>query len=136
MIDADGSESAQPPQHPCFKHQTLSDLLDAKTVTWRYCTPSAGSVWTAPDAIQHICKPDTVHGQLTCTGPDWSASVVIPQTQVLTDIAKGNLAQVSWVMPDGAYSDHTLSNDGSDRPDVVVDAINQVVRSARNKAPL
>jgi hypothetical protein len=62
---------------------------------------------------------------------------VIPQTQVLTDIAKGNLAQVSCVIPDGAYSDHTLSNDGgSDRPDVVVDAINQVVRSARNKAPL
>ena len=113
MINAAGSESAQPPQYPCFEHQTLSDLLDAKTVTWRYYTPSAGSIWTAPDAIQHICRPQTVSGTLTCTGPDWSGSVVIPESQVLNDIANGQLAQVSWVIPGGAASDHALSNNGS-----------------------
>jgi phospholipase C len=113
VIDAAGSESAQPPQYPCFEHQTLSDLLDAKSVTWRYYAPSAGSIWTAPDAIQHICQPQTVSGTLTCTGPAWSGSVVIPESQVLTDIANGQLAQVSWVIPDGAASDHALSNNGS-----------------------
>ena len=47
MIDAAGSESAQPAQYPCFEHETLSDLLNAKAVTWRSYTPSAGSRWTA-----------------------------------------------------------------------------------------
>jgi phospholipase C len=125
MINAAGSESAQPGQYPCFEHQTLSDLLDAKAVTWRYYAPSAGSIWTAPDAIQHICQPQTVSGALTCTGPDWSGSVVIPQTQVLSDIANGKLAQVSWVIPDGAASDHALSNDGSG-PSWVASIVNAI----------
>jgi phospholipase C len=110
MINAAGSESAQPPQYPCFEHQTLSDLLDAKTISWRYYAPSPNSIWTAPNAIQHICRPATVSGTLICTGPDWSGSVVIPQTQVLKDIANNQLTQVSWVIPDGAASDHAGSN--------------------------
>jgi len=125
MIDAAGSESAQPAQYPCFEHETLSDLLNAKALTWHYYTPSAGSIWTAPDAIQHICKPQSVSGTLTCTGPDWTGNVVIPQTQVLTDIAKGQLAQVSWVIPDGAASDHALSNDGSG-PSWVASIVNAI----------
>ena len=128
MIDAAGSESAQPAQYPCFEHETLSDLLNAKAVTWRYYTPSAGSLWTAPDAIQHICKPQTVSGTLTCTGPDWTGNVVIPQTQVLTDIAKGQLAQVSWVIPDGTASDHAFSNDGSG-PSWVASIVNAIGNS-------
>jgi len=128
MIDSAGSESAQPGQYPCFEHETLSDLLDAKAVTWRYYAPSAGSIWTAPDAIQHICRPQTVSGTLTCTGPDWSGSVLIPQTQVLTDVANGQLAQVSWVIPDGAASDHSLSNDGSG-PSWVASIVNAIGNS-------
>ena len=113
MINAAGSESAQPGQYPCFEHQTLSDLLDAKGLTWRYYAPSAGSIWTAPDAIQHVCQPQTVNNTLTCTGPEWTGGVVIPEWQILEDISKGQLAQVSWVIPDGAHSDHPLTNDGS-----------------------
>ena len=128
MIDAAGSESAQPGRYPCFEHETLSDLLDAKAVTWRYYAPSAGSIWTAPDAIQHICKPQTVSGTLTCIGHDWSGSVLIPQTQVLTDIANGQLAQVSWVIPDGAASDHALTNDGSG-PSWVASIVNAIGNS-------
>jgi phospholipase C len=106
----------------------LSDLLDAKTVTWRYYTPSAGSIWTAPDAIQHICRPQTVSGTLTCTGPDWSGSVIIPESQVLNDIANGQLAQVSWVIPGGAASDHALSNNGSG-PSWVAAIVNSIGNS-------
>jgi len=128
MINAAGSETAQPPEYPCFEHQTLSDLLDAKGVTWRYYTPSAGSIWTAPDAIQHVCQPQTISGVLTCTGPDWTGSVVIPEWQVLEDIGNGQLAQVSWVIPDGFHSDHALINDGSG-PSWVASIVNAIGNS-------
>jgi len=110
MIDSYGEESLS--QYPCFEHPTLSDLLDAKGVSWRYYTPSAGSIWTGPDAIQHICQAQTQNGHLVCTGTAWG-NVVIPQSRILTDIASSQLASVSWVMPDGRASDHPLSNTGS-----------------------
>src|SRR5215472_7815231 len=113
LIDPFGSESSHAPIYPCFEHPTLSDELDVAGVTWRYYAPSAGSIWTAPDAIEHICKQQTVNGVLTCTGPDWTGNVVIPQTQVLVDIANRQLAQVTWVIPDGQESDHARGNDGS-----------------------
>jgi phospholipase C len=111
MIDPSGSESST--QYPCFDHPTLTDFLDVAGVSWRYYTPSAGSIWTGPDAISHICQAQTVSGVLTCTGPDWTNNVIIPEWQILGDIPSGNLAQVSWVIPDGTHSDHPSSNDGS-----------------------
>jgi phospholipase C len=129
MIDALGSETAQPAQYPCFDHPTVTDLLGAQNVTWRYYAPSAGSIWTAPDAIEHICGPQTVGGVLTCTGAEWTANVVIPQTQVLTDIMTGHLAQVSWVIPDGKSSDHAQVNDGSG-PSWVASIVNAIGASS------
>jgi phospholipase C len=129
MINASGSESAQPPEYPCFEHPTVTDLLGEDNVSWRYYAPSAGSIWTAPDAIHHICGPQTVGGTLTCTGAEWTASVVIPQTQVLTDIKNGQLAQVTWVIPDGQESDHAESNDGSG-PSWVASIVNAIGNSA------
>jgi phospholipase C len=129
MIDAAGSESAQPAQYPCFEHPTVTDLLGGESVSWRYYAPSAGSIWTGPDAIRHICVPQTVNGTLTCTGAEWTANVAIPQTQVLTDITSGHLAQVSWVIPDGKSSDHALSNDGSG-PAWVAAIVNAIGNSA------
>jgi phospholipase C len=129
MIDAAGSETAQPAQYPCFEHPTVTDLLGAQKVSWRYYAPSAGSIWTGPDAIRHICGPQTINGKLTCTGAEWTANVAIPQTQVLSDIANGQLAQVSWVIPDGKSSDHALSNDGSG-PSWVASIVNAIGNSA------
>jgi phospholipase C len=129
MIDASGSEAAQPAQYPCFEHPTVTDLLGAQNLSWRYYAPSAGSIWTAPDAINHICGPQTVGGTLTCTGAEWTANVVIPQSQVLTDIANGQLAQVSWVIPDGLNSDHSYINDGSG-PSWVASIVNAIGNSA------
>jgi phospholipase C len=125
MINADGSESAQPPEYPCFEHPTLTDLLQDNGVSWRYYTPSAGSIWTAPNAIEHICQQKTVNGVLTCTGSDWTNNVAIPQTRVLTDIASAQLAQVTWVIPSGAESDHALTNDGSG-PSWVASIVNAI----------
>ena len=128
MINASGSEAAQPAEYPCFDHPTLTDNLDAKGISWRYYAPSAGSIWTGPDAISHICQEQPVNGVMTCTGPDWVKNVIIPQSQVLVDIANQNLAQVVWVIPTGANSDHAASNDGSG-PSWVASIVNSIGNS-------
>jgi len=95
--------------YPCFEHSTMADLL-AGGITWRYYTPSAGSIWTAPNAIQHICQSTGPGGK--CVGPDWSDNVDLKPADVLNDIAACNLRSISWVIPTGANSDHARSNDG------------------------
>jgi phospholipase C len=92
LIDPNGQEGS--PMYPCFEHQTLVDLLDQQSVSWRYYTPSAGYMWTAPNAIQHLRF-----------GSDWT-NVIIPSSQILTDISNGQLPSVSWVIPPGQSSDH------------------------------
>lgn len=111
MIDAQGSEDV-PEEYPCFEHPTLTDLLQTDGHTWRYYTPSAGTIWTGPVAINHMCQEQTINSVRTCTGPDWS-NVIIPQTRFLSDIANGELADVTWIIPDGADSDHAASNNGT-----------------------
>jgi phospholipase C len=97
--------------YPCFEHETLSDLLDAGGISWKYYTPGANSIWTAPNAIDHICEPDQPTGG-ECEGPEWMSNVVLNPKQVLTDIASCELEGVSWVIPSGPNSDHAKSNDG------------------------
>jgi phospholipase C len=126
LIDPSGAESMH--QYPCYDHPTLTDLLDNKSISWRYYAPSAGSIWTGPDAIQHMCMPQTQNGQFVCTGAAWN-NVIIPQTQVLTDIANNQLAAVSWVIPDGRASDHANDNDGSG-PSWVASIVNAIGQSS------
>ena len=97
---------------PCYDHPTLTDLLNNAGLSWRYYTPGSGSLWTAPNAIQHMCVPNQPAGG-TCTGSDWTNNVVLNQAQVLTDIAAGQLPVVTWVIPDGLSSDHAKDNDGT-----------------------
>jgi phospholipase C len=125
LIDASGNESST--MYPCLDHPTLTDELNNKGISWRYYTPSAGSLWTGPNAIQHMCGPNVPPPNATsCVGSDWTNSVVIPETQVLTDITSGNLAQVSWVIPTGTNSDHagnTLTTGGPSWVASIVNAI-------------
>ena len=128
MINPAGNESSS--MYPCFEHQTLTDLLEAANITWRYYAPTAGSIWTAPNAIQHMCGPNVAPPNATeCTGSDWTNNVVISTTQnpaqVLTDIANGRLASVSWVIPSGLASDHARSNDGGG-PSWVASVVNAI----------
>jgi phospholipase C len=125
LIDPSGKESST--VYPCFEHPTLSDLLSSSNISWRYYTPSAGSIWTAPNAIQHICVPDLAHN--VCTGGSWANNVILHQTQVLTDIADGQLPAVSWVIPSGQTSDHPRSNDGSG-PSWVASVVNAIGNSS------
>jgi phospholipase C len=85
---------------------TLGDLADAAGVSWRYYTPAItqpNAIWDAYDVIKGIRY-----------GPDWTADVISPESQILTDIAAGNLADITWVVPTGLNSDHggELSNTG------------------------
>jgi phospholipase C len=112
-----------PPGFPCYEHPTLSDLLGSANpqITWRYYARTATDLWTAPDAIDHICLPTGVGG--SCAGLAFTGespappNVLLPSynkaTQtgdaapVLTDIESCTLQQVSWVIPDGNWSDHS-----------------------------
>ena len=102
LINPQGVEFTQ--IFPCFEHQTLADLLDARGVSWRYygCggdawpDPQASGIWMAPNAIAHIC---VAVGQ-KCTGKEWTANVELTPSAVLSDISTNcKLRGVSWVIP-------------------------------------
>ena len=67
------------------------------------------------------------NGQLVCAGSPWQ-NVIIPEKRVLTDIANNQLAQVTWIIPDGAASDHAQINDGSG-PSWVASIVNAIGNS-------
>ncbi|HXM22649.1 MAG TPA: alkaline phosphatase family protein [Terriglobales bacterium] len=116
--------------YPCIDHPTLTDLLNANKISWRYYAPLAGSIWTAPNAIQHMCGPNApIPNATECTGSDWTNNVVLQYTRVLTDIANGQLASVSWVIPTGAVSDHAGVTDGSG-PSWVASVVNAIGNSS------
>jgi len=115
--------------YPCFEHPTLTDLLDAAQISWKYYTPSAGSIWTGPDAIQHMCGPNAPPPNATaCTAPEWTNHVVLEgqQNQILNDIAAGQLPTVSWVIPNGNASDHPGGGYQGNGPSWVASIVNAI----------
>jgi phospholipase C len=126
LIDPSGNESCS--MYPCFEHPTLSDELDAKAVSWHYYTPTANSGWTGPSAIRHICQAQTQNGQLVCTGNAWS-NVIIPQKQILADIADNHLPAMSWVIPAGQNSDHAGGTGNTGGPSWVASIVNAIGNS-------
>ena len=88
--------------YPCLEFQTLGDFPQA--FSWKYYTPSAGFIWTAPTAIQHICQSSGYNGQ--CLGAQWINNVDLHPSDVFTDIQQCNLRGVSWVIPSAENSDH------------------------------
>lgn len=126
--------------YPCYNHNTMVDVLNRPTIpiTWRYYAPgvdppSDGSLWNAPNAIFSLCVPSgkTTHGSSTCTGTDYNNNV-FNNLQLFTDLGANpnspqcTLPQVSWVIPDGAWSDHpgTVGSDGG--PSWVAAIVNAV----------
>jgi phospholipase C len=116
----------------CFDHPTLTDVLDADGLSWKYYASTEGYIWTAPDAIKHMCQPAGTVNNLTCSGPDWTGTypkVVIEGSgaQIITDISNQQLASVSWVTPNGAASDHpgTGVDTGPSWVSAIVNAVGQ-----------
>ena len=101
---------------PCYHHNSLPTLLDSASITWKYYAPN-NSIWTAPNSVEDIClpSPSPRGNSEICTGPDWINDVepyIGNEQQILTDLGanpddqKCSLAQVTWVIPDGNWSDH------------------------------
>lgn len=99
----------------CVTHNNMANtVLDPNSISWKYYAPAAGSIWSAPDAIRDICDPQpNGSGGLECAGTEWAADVDVLNhgTDILGDIKNCKLSKVSWVIPDGAWSDHPSSND-------------------------
>jgi len=104
--------------YPCFDRISLMDLIAAKHLSWRYYQAYLGpGIWNGPDAIERI-RDD----------PAQYANVIAPPAQVLTDVAHGKLASVTWVTPTPFASDHSAVTDGSG-PSWVAAVVNAVGKS-------
>jgi phospholipase C len=97
-----------PSQPACFDYKTLGDELDDAHLTWRFYTskfgsPSsdAGSYWSGYQAVKHIYE-----------GPDWKKDVITPQTQFISDVGNGTLANFTWITPTCVNSDHVNCGGG------------------------
>ena len=124
LISPPGVENSS--MYPCFEHNTIPDILPTN-VTWKYYTPGAGSIWTAPNSIYHICQP-TAPTDGTCVGPVWKSNVSLNPTFALKDIAKCALPNLSWIIPTGQNSDHAGFNTGGG-PAWVTSIINAIGQS-------
>jgi phospholipase C len=131
LIDSTGTESPTNKIFPCFEHETIPDILPS-TVSWRYYSPGAGSIWTAPDAIRHICQPNS--GK--CEGTEWLDHVDFTNpADFLTDVSSPacNFRQVNWIIPTAANSDHAKSNNGGG-PSWVASLVNAIGNSTCKNA--
>ena len=108
VIDPQGAEAQFPPVKPCFDRPTMADLLDHAGLSWKYYMDTIidNTIWNAPAGIKALCDAKTRNGVPACTNPEYLSNVVPTPSQVLTDIAACNLADVSWIIPDGQNSDH------------------------------
>jgi phospholipase C len=111
---------------PCFtQYRTIADSLDAGGVSWQYYTPTTSSpLCPGCQSGDYIWSPFSSIRSIRF-GPDWS-NVISPQTNVLNVAAKGQLKAVTWVVPDGTYSDHSgpyVTNEGPSWVSAVVNAV-------------
>lgn len=88
-----------PKERACFNYTTIADLLEAKGLTWKSYGQQAdhkgGGNWSPFQAIEHIWH-----------SPNAMTNVIWPETKILQDVPAGKLANVTWVTPDFANSDH------------------------------
>jgi phospholipase C len=116
LIDQYGNENQA--GYPCFYRNSLIALIMARSLTWHYYQAGKGpGLWHGPDAILPIFN-----------SPRFATDVVSPPARVLTDIKNGNLANVVWVTPTAAASDHAGSTDGSG-PSWVASIVNTIGKS-------
>ena len=109
---------------PCLQYATMRDLLDTAGVSWRYYAPKPccdvnGRLFSAFDAIEAVRR-----------GTEWTdGHISKPQTNIFGDLSGGNLQSVSWVVPDGADSDHP-GEGADDGPQWIASIVNAVGESA------
>jgi phospholipase C len=116
-----GSRGYGPSESPCFDSPTIGSELDAKNLTWRYYAAASSDpqsyVWSAYQAISSVYN-----------GPEWTTNVISPPQQFLSDVAAGTLANVTWITPTCANSDH-LGCQSNTGPQWVASLVNAVGES-------
>jgi phospholipase C len=106
-------------------YTTLQELMDGKSppVSWKYYTPqfisgTPGAIWNAFDVIYSVRH-----------SAEWGTNVDWPETNIFTDITNGSLPAMSWVIPDGANSDHP-SYKSDTGPSWVAQVVNAIGESS------
>jgi phospholipase C len=111
--------------YPCSNkftvtYDTMRDLLDAQSVSWKYYVPSQktnfGKLMNAFDLVYPVRY-----------GPEWGTNVSWPETNIFSDISGNALPSVSWVIPEENNSDHpgTSQDKGPQWVASVVNAIGE-----------
>jgi phospholipase C len=109
---------------PCFTYATLSNLLDAQKISWKYYVPPlfggglAGAYWSPFDAISAVRH-----------SAEFTTNVSSPETNFFSDISSGSLPAVSWVSPNDQNSDHAGFGKRDTGPAWVAKIVNAVGKS-------
>ena len=127
-----GNEFIQKGPFPCSnkfkgKYLTLRDRLDAKSISWKYYAPPSsqidGKLWSAFDVVYPVRY-----------GSEWTNNISTPETNILSDVQSGNLAAMSWVIPEGANSDHPFTSVGgkyvNNGPEWIATVVNAIGESS------
>ncbi len=110
---------------PCLNYATMRDLLDAKSVSWKfYAMPvSKGiggpGIWSAFDAIRAVRY-----------SPEWHSNVTRNSMEFFADVSHDKLPDVSWITPDAVNSDHPAESSDTG-PSWVASIVNAIGRSRR-----
>jgi len=102
-------------------YATLRDLLDARSISWRYYTPplsGQGTVWNAFDMIYPVRY-----------GSEWGTNVMMPEAKIFKDISRGTLPAMTWLVPDSPNSDHP-NNKPDTGPSWVASVVNAIGESS------
>ncbi|MGB8966249.1 MAG: alkaline phosphatase family protein [Candidatus Cybelea sp.] len=116
--------------YPCFTYETMRDLLDAKSVPWKYYSfrvyPWYGKdkgdtpgIWSAFDAISAVRH-----------SKEWGTKVTYTDMKIFADVKDGRLPAVAWLTPDAANSDHPQEGCKCDHgPSWVASVVNAIGES-------
>ena len=105
--------------YPCFDITTMADRLNAKHIAWRYYAPGQGQsgyIWSTFDAIRHVRD-----------SAQWQTNV-LPWQGFEADVARGQLAPVTWLVTDGAHSEHPPASSCLGQ-DTTVSEVNAIMKS-------
>jgi phospholipase C len=107
-LNADGTQG--PVVDTCIKGvSTIADLLVAAGHTWHWY--SAAVVPSVANTAVGVASPTGILNSLQSYDQDyfasnWTSNAIAPETRILVDVPLGTLADVTWVTPDGANTDH------------------------------
>ncbi len=120
VVDHIGAYGKHSSIKPCFAWPTIADRLDAASLPWKYYAPQSGQfgyIWSSFNTSDKVRNSSL-----------WTQHVV-PTYNFVSDVQKGSLPAVSWVINDTFHSDHPLGGSLCVGENATVREINAVMRS-------